>query len=916
MAQNNSPLFFTLNCQKLRKSAMLGSCLFLGCHALANTNPNTTSFLPYTPGLSITGLSGDITTGFADALVPLAGQSTSFFYVDPQGLYHNGNDYSGAVGVGGRKLTDQFGLLGAYVFGDYNHSPAGHSFWFVSPGVERLGDVVDFSANVYIPTGSNRVSTGSAFGSELDDFDSITFAGHTEYDQLFDTFESVGVGEDAQVGFRLPIKDNPKIYFGGYHFSPKDAQDITGGVARLQVPVTSQLDIDVSEGYDNFSHNTVRVGLAYHFGGRHTAKQFDGALIERMVDPIQRNLIAVGGSSHTAQPILKQTEATGDYGVVMDHISFFLPDSPIQDSTASNPDGSYEHPYLGLNQTNVDDANAQKNINFFFNGGIGPYTSATEIDLMNDNIFGRQSYEGRLFVKPATGNNRPIFEFTNSSGNGLNWNVNLGDSDILVTSIQIEGDTNNGSSALFVQNNGTGQVSMKLDNVNISNTKFNNGVYANNDGGGGLNLVVNNSTLNANIQEGILANNSLGSFNLKVNNSTFNGNGDDGIQANNTNNSSNDTFNLIVNNSTLTDNSHDGILVNNNSGIFNLITRHSNLNENGHDGIEAHNNNAGILNLIVKGSSFNGNGRDGIEARSEGTTTGTFNLTVNNSSFNRNSHDGIEADNVTNANAIFNLTVHNSSFNGNVNDGIEINNNSAGIFNSIIRNASFNGNLHDGLEAHNNSNALLNLIIHNASFNGNGRDGIEAYNADNTFNLTVGNASFNANGHDGLEANNFTSASGTFNLTATNASFNANANDGIEANNSSAGIFNAIIRNASFNGNFHDGLEAHNNSDATFVLNATGSSFNGNHNDGIEADNNSTSTFDLIANASTFNGNMADGIQAFSSSANLFTLTANNSTFNNNGRYGIETQGINPSNVTYFGSTFSENILGPVHVEP
>ncbi len=906
------PSSFFYNCQKLSKSAVVGSCFFLVGHAFANSYTdasNANTFLPYTPGVSITGLSGDLTTGYGDAMLPLAGQSTGFFYVDPQALYHNGNDYSAALGLGGRKLTDN-GLLGAYVFGDYNHSPAGHSFWFVSPGVERLGDTVDFSANVYIPTGSQRVATGSAFGSDIGDYDSVSFVEHTEYDQLFNTYESVGVGEDVQFGFRLPVKDSPKIYLGGYHFSPKDAQDITGGVARLELPVTDRLDVDVSEGYDNWAHNTVKVGLAYHFGGRHTPQRFSGDLTQRMVDPIQRNLIAVGGGSHTAQPILRQTKATGDFGVVMDDISFFLPDGSPGGVTG---EGTYEHPYIGLTQSNVDDANGKGNTNFFFNGNLGSYVSSTEIDLMNDSLYGRQSYKGRLFVQPASGNNRPVFDFDGPEGNGFVWTVDSVNSDIVVTSIRIMGGAGGGD-AMFLNNIGTGQVSMKVNNTDISNTRFSNAIEADNNDGGMLNLEVNTSTLNNNTNGIVLGETGEGSvMNVAINNSSLSGNGSDGLSAE-VENASDSVFNLAINYSSLSGNGHSGLLAeveNTSDLVFNLAINRSaldnNLNE-GADIITIGNTNA-QTNMVIRHSTFNNNSV-GLEL-ADVNNIGTLNMNIDSSQFNDNGiGDGLLITQGLSNGELFNLFIKKSSFNGDAVGMDVIAYSTANIFidkssfddnsqvgaqiakengtiNMTFKNSTVNGNGGEGLAISNGpSGGPITLTTYNSTFNGNS-DGLMIVNVGSSFNVAVNNSTFNDNTSNGINAQN--AYTGTLNITANNSTFNDNSVNGILAQNNYTGVFNLTTNNSEFNGN--------------------GSAATGNEGDGIFAQNNSSGTFNLTTNNSTFNENVNDGIFAQNSAGTLI-LKAINSTFANNGNFGIETINLtnNPPDLT--GSQFIGNTNG------
>lgn len=661
------------NPKLLTKSILLSSCLLMD-HALAST---AVAF-PATPGLSITGLTGDVGTGQADAMVPFIGQPTAFFYIDPQGVFHSRDDYSLALGLGARKLTEKAGILGAYVFGDYNHAPDGHGFWFVSPGVERLGERVDLSANLYIPAGSSQTNTGTYSGSQLGIYDGVSFAGHTQFDQLYNTYESVGTGGDAQISYRLPVKNNTKLHLGGYHFNPKNADSITGGAVRLEIPFSEQLSINLSNGYDNLAQNTFKIGFTYNFGGRRTPMSFKGDLAERMVDAIQRNLIAVAGSAKTAQPIVNSTVATGQNVVVMDNISFFLP-NPIS-THGSAPDGTYENPYIGLTQDNIDNANSGGNTNLFFNGGSGiTYSSDSVINLTNNNIYGRQSYQGQLFAQAASGDNRPLL------GTGLIWDVTSGDSNILVTSIKLA--NSNSENGLLVTNSGAGEVSLNVDNVDANNSST-FGVYAENLGAGVLNLIVNNSRFN---------NNAVG------------------LYAENSSNGSNGTLNIITNNSTFNDNGGDGLLIYNfNAGILSILTNNSTFNNNGQDGAAVVNFD-GTANVTSNNSTFNNNGARGFEfARND---SGTVNMTANNSTFNNNEMDGLWT---FNGSGIFTIMTNSSLFNGNGNNGLYAKSLGGSLY-LTANNSVFNDNGNYGLQTEN----ATAVIINNSTFSGNGSGDID-----------------------------------------------------------------------------------------------------------------------------------------------------------------------------------------------
>ena len=422
------------------------SSMFISSEALSENDLVSAGGFPEIPGVTATGLAGPTVMGLFDVMLPLAGWPTSFLYIDPQFAIQNGHNYSGAGGLGYRWLNDQAGILGAYVFTDYNHSPHNNSFWFVSPGIERLGDTIDFSANAYIPVSNQQQFSGVFQGTQIGQNQFVSFQGHNQFDALFNTTESVGFGADAQIGYRLPVLYNPKFFLGGYYANPEDASSILGGAIRVEVPLSENIRISLSEAYDNFAHNTFKVGLAVDLIERHTIKNYKhDDLASRMLDPIQRNLILVSGGSVTNQPISQNAAQFADsaLALVRSNISFFQSEGSNPNSTQ---DGTFENPYQGLTQAHVNDGNNKGNTNFYFN--TGTYIQNSTINFTNDNIYGRQTFNGVPFALPASGSTRPIFDFSGmSTATPIAFNMTA-NTDIEVEDIVMKG--NNGSTGILM----------------------------------------------------------------------------------------------------------------------------------------------------------------------------------------------------------------------------------------------------------------------------------------------------------------------------------------------------------------------------------------------------------------------------------------------------------------------------------
>jgi hypothetical protein len=533
------PRHFSL--QTLLKAALISGCLLTTHIAVAeiaelldimerndNARPRTNI-----PGVTLRGLTGSDTSGFADMLFPVYGYTDSFVYIDPQILVQGSSQYSLALGGGFRQLTQSLGILGAYVFGDYNRSPNGNSFAFISPGVERLGEVVDFSANLYIPTSNENEAVSSVFG-QTPGVDQMLFSGHSQYDILYNTFESTGIGADAEIGFRIPMVNNPKIYVGGYYFNLDDASEgnLQGITARLEAPVTDRLMMVVSDSYDSVEGNTVKAGIQFDFGGRRNSKSFNGDLMNRMIDPVHRNLVATAGPSDTAQPIPETTTQTKV--ITNDHIAFF------DQRNTQTGDGTYENPFQQMNQGNVNAANTGGNNNLYVNSGLYNIDD-NNVQLTNDNLYGRQDFNGYAFVSSAEANNRPLFQFS-----GNNGGFTLQGTENLFDSVRLSGGTESApgkGTGITMLGNSTDSALFTINNSDVN--EFKTGLSA--AGFGDLHLVVTGSHFDRQGEKGVSA---QASNNIVIDaaSSTFDDNGTDGLFAKSANNLTIDAKNTAFNN--------------------------------------------------------------------------------------------------------------------------------------------------------------------------------------------------------------------------------------------------------------------------------------------------------------------------------------------------------------------------------
>lgn len=790
----------------INSSALIAGCLFLH-NAFAQT---PTAFAPYYPGVSLTGLTGSISTGFADILAPVFGNLSNIYYLDSQAMIRSGDDFAFAGGVGGRWLTETAGIFGAYVFGDCNNSEEDFMFCFVSPGIERLGDHFDFSANLYIPTGDQRVDTGHGFSSNLGDLQHVTFQGHSEFDTTISTYESVGLGGDAQLSYRLPFSSarNSRIYIGGYYFSPEDADNIFGGAVGAEIPINSYLSILASEAYDNQSNNILKVGLTLALWGRSTGYNFKGDLHERMVDPIRRNLIAVAGNARTFQPIAENQTEIMNSEELLTGITFFLPDTTASDSgsNADAQDGTFEHPYIGMNQNNINSANTENNRIFYVNTGV--YSPTTSLTLTDDSLYGRDNYNGTPFLISAQGNNRPLFHFAlSTSDDGFKA---AGHTD-LFDSVRMSGE--NSGYGIFIENNTAQTYSLFLNNTEESS--FFHGIEAQNTSKGVLKI---------SLSEFSATNNAVG-FNAE----------------------------------------NHGI------GEIDISSSDSVYSQNQYQGISLHNFGNGVLNFNDSTSVYNHN-KDGLSATAEEGSMGTMNINLYQSNFNENVQGVTFISNGRTYNSAINASAYQATFHDNTSQGIFIENNTNGDINLFIDSSSFDNNGSQGLLAVNHDAGWTGLMIQNSHFQDNTEEGLYLINlGSGPLTVTASDSTMDKNGGAGFRIEG--SNNGWINVDVEHSSMSGNGADGLNAALFGNIVMDITANYDYFKDNGGDGIHVQTNDDSMMSVFVTASNFINNRGYGVFGDNTNTffygSNLFIMLENSFFDQNQVDDTDAATTSSSI-----------------------------------------------
>ncbi len=387
----------------MRRSSRI-SLLLLTILSSTFSAPSQASY--YIPRASIWGLAGSETQGRLDTLLPLSGNANNLFYTDLQGGVGKDDAWYGGLGAGYRQLVNNAGIYGGYVFVDRNESENHNQYWVVSPGVEAIFPLWDLRLNGYFPVNKRSHET-QYFPSQRGDCRFVEFKAHDQFEHQFSSFENVGPGTDAEVGYTFVRLHNTTLHGGVYYFninnSHSSINNIRGVEARLEVPVNPYWAVDVESSYDNYQHSTVVAGLRFNLG---SMAPNTSDLHTHMVDPITRNL----GSLHSGSGI-PIVESQRENGLLLQrsNIYFFSSEGgsafvdPRQSGTFENPLSKDQFSQAVVNQIGT-------NANLYFNPGtypiVGVNTPNAHIDMpLGDSIYGRGAAN---FKCPATGDARPL----------------------------------------------------------------------------------------------------------------------------------------------------------------------------------------------------------------------------------------------------------------------------------------------------------------------------------------------------------------------------------------------------------------------------------------------------------------------------------------------------------------------------
>ncbi len=359
----------------LRHFSVLVLALFIQSTALAASDSWSGKLRPGFVG----GNHGNASDYYLDMLIPIWGGSDRLLFFNPNLRFdsHDGNEQN--LGLGYRQLVaDEQWIFGVNAYYDTMRSENGKRYRQWAVGVEALGQWVDLRGNYYRPFGdTDNVISGTGGAS------SFIFSGNSLLAIGGGTTEQAPDGYDVEASVLIPGLSSlmeTRLAWGVYRFDVRNARDVDGWRARLEVRPVPALSIGIEtrdddvRGRDSFFGAYLDVPFAFDellAGGNPFAGHADQwafgkgvrPMRERMTDKVvrDRNIIAV----------VNQTGAGGQAPVVDNKMIFVNQDNEEEGV------GTFENPYQSL----VD---ATEDIRFGEDAWVYIFSSDDEADTYSE----------------------------------------------------------------------------------------------------------------------------------------------------------------------------------------------------------------------------------------------------------------------------------------------------------------------------------------------------------------------------------------------------------------------------------------------------------------------------------------------------------------------------------------------------
>ncbi len=181
-------------------------------------------------------------------------------FLDVRGHLFDNGKWAGNVGAGVRSYFRPIDhVVGAYLYYDIRQGRHRLTAQQLSPGIELLGDWMEYRINGYFPVGNQKTRK---YGFEFAEFDGNEII-------LESKQQRVMTGGDAEVGVHLTQSTKYDIYAGaGPYYFTATHESAWGGKVRLLGRYKQYVSLEASYSYDHLFKNVVQgtVALNIPFG--------------------------------------------------------------------------------------------------------------------------------------------------------------------------------------------------------------------------------------------------------------------------------------------------------------------------------------------------------------------------------------------------------------------------------------------------------------------------------------------------------------------------------------------------------------------------------------------------------------------------------------------------------------------------
>jgi len=292
--------------------------LFLSCSVVNAETPDK-----WEGYIEFTGRPGTTRSlGVSDLLVPLWQDQNDMSFLNVRGLVgFDTDEHEVNIGLGHRHMFNDF-ILGGYAFYDKSESDLGFNYDQWTLGLEMLGEKWDIRMNGYIADENENewgriTQSSSEVGISPDDQDIWV-----DYQQTLSYYKERSLsGFDGEVGYKLPVLDDTRVYAGGYHFIGEDGfESVSGPRVRLETRLYdlpylgngSRVMLGVESQYDDprGSQTSGLLSIRIPFGveSKNQKAKLKG-LDRRMMEPVVRDIDIVTTENNFVEKQTGQSEA-------------------------------------------------------------------------------------------------------------------------------------------------------------------------------------------------------------------------------------------------------------------------------------------------------------------------------------------------------------------------------------------------------------------------------------------------------------------------------------------------------------------------------------------------------------------------------------------------------------------------------